>query len=1005
MSRDKRGASLLHLRIVLTLRLSRWALGFATLLILPLCPSSLSAQTGSATNSAQTPKTSEQTEEILPSYEGQNVSSVELAGHPELDMGPLLPLLVQKQDEKFSQAKVNATVEALKSTHRFDDVQVQIRPEPAGIRVLFILEQAVYFGVFEFPGTENRFPYAQLLQVSDYPPRGPYTPVDVANAQNALERFLRRQGYFQAEVKPRVDTDRAHGLANVLFETTLSRKAKFGTVAFTGATPQDTARLQRVLHSLKARLWNSSVRTGKTYSLKTLQNATTYLQNSLMKEDHLDAKVKLISANYNPGTNRADITFSVQAGPFYHVKIQNAHVWSWTKKKLLPVYQQVGVDQEIIQEGRKNLVSHFQSKGFFAAKVNVTTQRQPNGETILYQVEKGPRHKVSDVDVAGNSALGDKELLSHVAVKKAHLFSHGRYSENLVHTSVKNLQNLYRADGFSDVKVTPEVRNQNGNLVVGFRVIEGERDIVASMHVEGNDSQPVAQLAPKGLNLGPGKPYSQMLVQQDRNTMMASYLKLGYLNASFRQTAKPSDKDKHHLDVAYIIEEGPQVKTARIVTLGRRTTTQLLINRVAPLSSGSPLREDQMLANESQLYNLGVFDWAEIDPRRRITTQSQEDVLVKVHEAKKNDLTYGFGFDVINRGGSIPSGTVAVPGLPAIGLNKKFKTSQKTFYGPRALIEYTRKDLFGRAETLGFSALGSRLDQRGQITYTDPYFRWSNWASSFNLGAEHDAQNPIFTSVMGQAGFQLQRPLNEDKTMNMFLRYNYSQTGLTDLVIPELVPPSDQHVRLSTLSATFVRDTRDFQLDAHKGIYETFEADFNPSALGSNFNFGRFLAQTAYYKKIPDNIIWANSVRVGFATAFSGHVPLSQKFFTGGASTLRGFPLNGAGPQRPVPVCSTGQTSGCDLIAVPEGGNQLFLVNSEFRIPVPLKQGLGVVPFYDGGNVFRTIGFHGQYTNSAGLGFRYATPVGPVRIDFAHNFNAPQGVKSFQWFVTIGQAF
>jgi outer membrane protein insertion porin family len=963
------------------------------------------AQTGPTATPAQTPETAPQIQKILPSYEGQNVSSVELAGHPEMDMGPLLALLVQKQDEPFSQAKVDATVAALKSTRRFDDVQIQIRPEPKGVRVLFVLEPAVYFGVYEFPGTEKHFPYARLLQVSDYPPRGPYTPVDVVNAGHSIERFLQREGYFQAEVKPRIETDKTHGLANVFFDTTLGRKAKFGTVTLEGASATDKAKLQGALHSFLARLRNSSIRTGKTYSLKTLQNATNYLQNTLIKEDHLDAKVKMISANYNASSNRADIAFSVKSGPFYHVKVQGAHVWSWTKKSLLPVYQQVGIDPEVIQEGRTNLVSYFQSKGYFDAKVDVQTQQQANGETIVYQIAKGPRHKVADVDVAGNTALEDDALLPHVAVKQAHIFSHGKYSENLVHTSVKNLEHLYQADGFSDVKVTPEVHNQNGNIQVTFRVVEGERDIVEAMHIQGNDSQPVSQLAPKGLNLAQGKPYSQKLVQEDRNTMMASYLKLGYLNASFRQTAKPIDNDKHHLDVTYMIEEGPQVHTATIVTLGRGTTRQALINRVAPLSVGSPLREDEMLANESQLYNLGVFDWAEIDPRRRITTQSKEDVLVKVHEAKKNDLTYGFGFDVINRGGSIPSGTVAVPGLPVVGLNKNFKTSQKTFYGPRALIEYTRKDLWGRAETLSFTALGSRLDQRGQITFTDPYFRGSNWAASANIGAEHDAQNPIFTSVIGQGGFQLQRALNQDKTTNLFLRYNYSQTGLTDLLIPGLVPSEDQHVRLSTLSATMVRDTRDFQLDAHKGIYETFEADFNPSSLGSNFNFGRFLAQTAYYKKIPDNIVWANSVRVGFAAPFSGHIPLSQKFFTGGANTLRGFPLNGAGPQRAVPTCPVGQTTDCPQISVPEGGNQLFLVNSEFRIPVPLKQGLGVVPFYDGGNVFRTIGFHGQYTNTMGLGFRYATPVGPIRVDFGYNLNAPPGVKPFQYFITIGQAF
>src|SRR5262249_12245025 len=199
-----------------------------------------------------------------------------------------------------------------------------------------------------------------------------------------------------------------------------------------------------------------------------------YLQNSMMSRDHLDAKVKLISANYNASTNHADITFNVQAGPLIHVKLQGAHVWSWTKKKLLPVYQEVGIDPEIIQEGRTNLTSHLKSKGYVDAKVNVTRQKQPDGETIVYEVLKGPRHKVKGVDVAGNQTLEEGDLLKHAPVKKARILTHGSYSEKLVHTSVKNLQRVYQANGFSDVKVTPEVHNEAGNIRVTFRVVEGE---------------------------------------------------------------------------------------------------------------------------------------------------------------------------------------------------------------------------------------------------------------------------------------------------------------------------------------------------------------------------------------------------------------------------------------------------------------------------------------------------------------------------------------------------
>jgi outer membrane protein insertion porin family len=239
------------------------------------------------------------------------------------------------------------------------------------------------------------------------------------------------------------------------------------------------------------------------------------------------------------------------------------------------------------------------------------------------------------------------------------------------------------------------------------------------------------------------------------------------------------------------------------------------------------------------------------------------------------------------------------------------------------------------------------------------------------------------------------------------LRYSFSETGITRLLIPALVPPEDLHTRLSTLSANFVRDTRDNILDAHKGAYYSYEIDFNPQSLGSSVGFAKLLTQTAYYKAIGAGIVWANSVRIGIEEPFSGsHVPISELFFSGGGGTLRGFPLNGAGPQRPIVACGIpGDPNSCSKITVPEGGKQLLIINSEFRIPVPLKKGLGVVPFYDGGNVFAHVGFHGQYTNSVGLGFRYATPIGPIRFDIGHNLNPSPGIKSTQYFFSIGQAF
>jgi outer membrane protein insertion porin family len=979
----------------------------------------LSAQAQNPRAPGEPPKTSRFTQEVLPSYEGQNVTSVELAGRPELNPAAFTSLLAQRANQPFSIAKVNQSIAALKRTGKFEDVQLQVRPEPGGIRVLLVLEPAVYFGIYEFPGALGHFTYARLLQVTNYPPRGVYTPVDVQDAQNGLQTFFRRSGYFLANVEATLEQHRQFGITDVVFHVTLGRRAKFGRVIITGATPKQSEFLRGKVQSILARLHGSAIRPGKTYKMKTLQNATRYIEDALNDRGHLAAKVQLIGSNYNPSTNRADITFQVQAGPIVRVKVQGAHLWSWTKTKLLPVYAQIGVDPELIQEGRQNLVSYFQDKGYFDVQVTSTVQPQANGETIFYQIKKGPRHKVGEVAIAGNRHMSEKALMPHVAVKKAGWlwFEHGDFSQKLVRTSVRNLENIYKAAGFSSVQVTPQVTtHSNGNVLVTFRVDEGPQDIVEALQVEGNDTVPLAQLAPQGLLLAPGRPYSQKNVNQDRNNLMARYLELGYLTSSFRETVKPLPKQPHRLVVTYQIEEGPQVRTTKIVTLGRRHSDQKLIDRATTsLQPNKPLREHDMLSSETKLYTSGIYDWAEIDPRRRITTQHQEEVLVKVHESKRNVITYGFGFEVINRGGSVPSGTVALPGLPPVGLPSKFKTSQKTFWGPRGSFEYTRNDVRGKGETFTISGLAGRLDQQGSISYINPNFRWTDWKATVSLGGEHNSENPIFTSRQANTGLQFQHALNADQTNNLFLRYNFSETGLTRLLIPGLVPPSDRHVRLSTFSASFVRDTRDNALDAHKGIYETYELSLNPSSLGSNFSFARLMLQTAYYKDIFAGIVWANSLRIGLEQPFGdSHVPLSEKFFSGGGSTLRGFSLNGAGPQQTIPACGTpGVPSTCAFITVPVGGDQLFIVNSEFRIPINydlplLHKNLGIVPFYDGGNVYRKIGFHNfgaDYTNSVGIGLRYKTPVGPIRIDLGHNLSPPPGVKATQFFITIGQAF
>src|SRR4030095_2946296 len=142
------------------------------------------------------------TNELL-SYEGQKVSSVELAGQPDLDPAEFLPFVAQRRGEDFSADRINHTIAALQQTGKFTDVQLDLRPEQDGVRVVFILQPAVYFGIYQFPGAE-RFPYNRLILASNYVPQEPYSSLDIQRAQESLVMFLQRNGYFQAEVNPEV---------------------------------------------------------------------------------------------------------------------------------------------------------------------------------------------------------------------------------------------------------------------------------------------------------------------------------------------------------------------------------------------------------------------------------------------------------------------------------------------------------------------------------------------------------------------------------------------------------------------------------------------------------------------------------------------------------------------------------------------------------------------------------------------------------------------------------
>jgi outer membrane protein insertion porin family len=950
-------------------------------------------------------------------YEGQTVTAIDLVANPHRDTEPLRSVIAQKVGQPYSHDKIAESVLALEKAGKFPKVTAQVIPDPSGLRVSFILEPAYRLGIVDFSVFSRRFAYTRLQQVANLSDEEPYNPARLPTAETALLDFLHHNGYFQAEVHATPAIDDPNQLVNVTFVGRLGKQARIGNVNIEGPPSQDSAKLLHTVRTIRARLTGALLKSGKSYTPDRIKAATKLLKRSLAKEQRLASKVHENQPIYHPETNRADVSFTIEEGPVVTVrttgaKISRIPLMSARKlKTLVPIFSEGTIDRDLVQEGQQNLVDYFQKKGFFDVNVKVNFQRVSDRISLVYDIESGKKHKVRSISFRGNQQVSDQALLSQVLIKKAHLLSHGSISQKQLKQSVDKLRALYQDIGYEDVKVTPKVVDKEPYLDVVFEIQEGQQTWVEAVQVTGNQTVPLDGLTgKKALPLRANYPFSQRRMVEGRNQIAAAYQNRGYLNSEVKTTVARQPSDPHRVDVTYAITEGQMVRVSDVLYLGQKRTRLSLLHKTAQIEPETVMSRSSLLAAETRLYDLNVFDWSAVGPKKPITDQSEEGVLVRVHEAKRNEITYGFGFEVSHRGGNTPGGTVAVPGLPTVGLgSNKVAPSQSTFASPRGLVEFSRRNMRGLAETFSTSLLLSRLDQRALTSYTQPHFIGSQWGSATSFSIERTTQNPLFAAGLGDASFQVERLISRKNNTRLQLRYDFNKTSLSHLLVPELVLPRDRNIHLSTFSGTLIRDTRDKPLDAHQGILATLDLALTPGPLGSSASFAKAFGQYAFYKPIH-SMIFANSIRIGLAKAYAGSfVPTSQLYFSGGGTSLRGFPIDQAGPQRLVPFCGVLQgQSGCVNVTVPVGGRQLFILNSELRFPLKIMKALGGVVFYDGGNVYSAINlasFVNNYTNTIGVGLRYATPIGPVRIDIGRNLNPVPGIGATQYFITLGQAF
>jgi outer membrane protein insertion porin family len=667
-------------------------------------------------------------------------------------------------------------------------------------------------------------------------------------------------------------------------------------------------------------------------------------------------------------------------------------------------------------------------------------------------------------------------------VQKADLYIRsGRYSPQLMKADENAILALYHANGFNKASVTSTIKDTDtdargkplkvSTIDVHVKITEGPQQKFGPVALTGVDPSREADV--KGLlSSQEGQPYSLMNLSADRDAILNYYLAHGFSQARV-DVKQDIVADASRTNVTLVVVEGQQVFIDKVLLSGDVHARPNVVAKQIEVHPGDPLNQSALLDSQRKLYGLTLFNEVNTAVQNPDGDDPLKNVLVQLTEARRWDVTYGFGFEA--QTGTPPRGKISPASAILLGLSPDAQFSQNGHTGvsPRVSVDVTRINFRGKDESVTLHTTYGLLERVATLTFQDPHFRGTeNWSNSISGGYSNVQNITTFQASTLQGDYRLTEKYKKADTLIYNFQYRRVAVNPATLqVSANLIPLLSQPVRVGGPGVTWFHDTREpGPLDASRGMFTSVQEFLATSKFGSQTSFNRVdITNSTYYHWGKHQYVLARNTRLGFETAFGANtnvgsqscvgdllqrnsscnpVPLPERLYAGGANSHRGFGINNAGPR--------------DLqTGYPVGGSGAFVNTIELRMPPPVLPIVGTsvnfVIFHDWGNVYRNVSdifpsllrfrqpnqqtckavgptdnppitsaspfgvCNFNYASHAvGLGARYKTPVGPLRVDFSYNLNPPiypviydfvqtpphsSQAGHFNFFFSIGESF
>ncbi|MBP7710040.1 MAG: outer membrane protein assembly factor BamA [Rickettsiales bacterium] len=614
-----------------------------------------------------------------------------------------------------------------------------------------------------------------------------------------------------------------------------------------------------------------------------------------------------------------------------------------------------------LQADLKRIGEIYLKSGRFLTKIEPKIiQKDQNRIELIFDIFEGPKAKIGDLYFVGNNAFSDADLIEEISTRQTKwwkfLSSADTYDADRIEFDKEKLRRFYGSKGYADfaaISSIAQIAPTKDKFFISFLLEEGIKYNVGEVNIVNHIDKFDEKILHKEILIKNGKVYNSELIEKTVDKMTEVMSEKSYAFAQIEPVLK-RNRDQKIIDIDFVISETPRIYIEQIVISGNTRTLDEVIRRELRFREGDAYNINKINRSKQRLENLGFFEKVEFNTKR-IGEGDKIDLEISVKEKKTGELNLGIGYSTVNR----------------VTANAGIK----------------ERNLFGTGQEVGINVQKSFANFSGEINYTKPYFMDREIDVGFDIFQYQMNKRNTLIYDQNSSGITVRGDYLLTEFLSHRIHYSLSQQSITNI-------DESASVGIKNLEGDFLNsaighsltyDKRDNRMNPRQGYYISLSQEL--SGLGGDINTIKHEGSSGYYiPVINDDFTLKFLARGGTIKSTGGEGVRSNYGFFLGGNNFRGFNFAGIGPR----AVTNGSAKGGSAI----GGKIYYVGTAELRFPLGLPKELGIngILFSDNGTVKGVdqiskqnteVADSGSLRSSYGLSIAWASPMGPIRLDFA----------------------